>query len=100
VPSASSGGNRLARQKASHIKICSSLIRLSARAARRTTAIEITPFWFSYGWSATIGRGRDADRDHALPASSRRWLDEPFGVDTIQVRGKAPASAWGVCRIF
>lgn len=44
-----SSGNRLARQKASHIKTCSPLMRLSARAARRTAVIEITTFWFCYG---------------------------------------------------
>jgi hypothetical protein len=41
------------------------LMRLSARAARRTADTEITTFCFCYGWSATIRRGRDADRGHA-----------------------------------
>ena len=100
VPSAWFSGNRLARQKPSHIKTCSSLMRLSARVARRTAVIEITTFWFCYGWSATIGSGRDADRGRALPASSYRWLAEPFGVDTIKVRAKAPGSAWDGCRIL
>ncbi len=49
VVSACCSGNRLARQKASHIAVCWLLMRLNARAARRTGVIVITTFWLCSG---------------------------------------------------
>jgi hypothetical protein len=91
-PSLPFPGNRLARQKVSHIKTCSSLMRLSARAARRTAVIEITAFSFCYGWSARSGADEArTEVTRGLSPATAGWLSRlEWTPSRFAVRRPAP----------